>query len=105
MFTETCGDKMVELIIPLFYKPAWELDLEGKELDVKFADELRNLGDELRDRLYRAAELHEKLLENGWKAIGGQYEITYTKDLTIEEAQQEIQKLQIEKYLSSITKS
>ncbi len=93
---------MVNIIIPLFYKPSWEIELEGKTLDINFANELRKLGDELKERLYQIAELHEKLLMNGWKAIGGQYDITYFKELSIEEAEKELRELKIDEYLNRI---
>ena len=76
--------------------------MEGKELDTTFANQLRELGERLKTRLNTIAEIHEILLENGWKAFGGQYEITYYKDIPMEKAEQELKKLGVHEKLAKI---
>jgi len=89
----------VELRITLFGKPAWEIEnFENKELDIKFAEELKKLGDKLREHLHEIAKLHETLIKNGWVATGGLYDIIYWKDINPKEAQEELKKLGLEKY-------
>jgi len=91
----------VRLEIFLFGKPGWEIEMEGKKLDVKFADELRDLAKYLYERLNKIAEIHEKLVKNGWKAEGSLYDITYWKDVTLKQAKQELKQLGIpEEYIS-----
>ena len=90
----------VELRITLFGKPAWEIeDFEGEELGIEFIEKLKKLGDELRERLYELAKLHELLIKNGWTATGGLYDIIYWKDISLKEAQEELKKLGLEKYI------
>jgi len=94
---------MVELSLHLFGKPAWELDdFEGKELGEDFSEKLRSLGDELKERLYNVAKIHGVLLKNGWTAYGGLYDITYYKDIPLEEAKKELKELGLEDYIENL---
>ena len=94
---------MVELSLHLFGKPAWELnDFEGNELGEDFSEKLKALGDELRERLYNLAKIHSILLKNGWTAYGGLYDITYYKDISLEEAKKELKDLGLEEYVENL---
>ena len=96
----------VELLITLFGKPAWEIEnFEGSKLGVDFAEKLRDLGEKLRKRLYRAAEIHEILLKNGWKAKGRLYDIRYSKPISLEEAKEELKRLGLESFIKCLVKS
>ena len=89
----------VELLINLFGKPAWEIaDFVDKELDIEFAEELKKLGDELRERLYKIAKLHEILVKNSWTATGSLYDIIYWKDISLDEAKEELRRLGLDEY-------
>jgi len=95
--------KIVELTIFLFGKPAWEINnFEGESLNAEFAKELERLGEELNKRLREIAKVHKILLENGWEAFGGLYDIHYTKDISLNEAKKELQQLELEKYLDHL---
>jgi hypothetical protein len=95
------GDNMsVEIEIFLFGKPAWELDeFENKNLSKDFSKKLRELGKYLYERLNQIADIHEKLVENGWTAVGGLYDIFYYKDITVEEAKKELEELKLEELI------
>ena len=56
---------MIEVSVYLFGKPSWEMEIEGKDkIDPQI---LRDEGDELKERLYRAAEIVEALQNSGWQ--------------------------------------
>jgi len=63
----------VSVSLHLFGKPAWELDREGEEVD---ANELRALGESLRQRLHAAADAVERLTAKGWEAQLTLYDIS-----------------------------
>ena len=81
---------MAEISLYLFGKPEWELDLDKAE-----PGEFRELGDSLRERLYRVAEITEKLEKNGWKRSGALYDIYFYKEAKREEAERELEELGI----------
>ncbi len=83
------------IMVFLFGKPAWELDLEGEEVDERMVLDLSKLGDELRERLHRTSRLTKTLLENGWSGSGGLYDISFYKDLAPEDARKELTALGI----------
>jgi len=91
----------IDLVVMLFGKPEWELSLRDF-MDLDFADELREYADSLRNWLYRVADLHEKLLRNGWYAAGGMYDITYYKDVSMKEAERELKKLGLEDFIDDL---
>lgn len=83
--------KTYELQMILFGKPAWEIEgLDGNVLDADFAKNLEALGEDLYIRLKTYAKVMRKLLERGWTAIGGQYDITLRKRGTWEEVVQDV---------------
>ncbi len=95
--------KIVEINIFLFGKPAWEIEnFEGNNLEKNFSFTLKALGDKLKERLYKIAEIHEKLIDNGWEATGGLYTIKYTKNTTKKEAEKELEKLGIINHIDQI---
>ncbi|PCN50734.1 hypothetical protein B6U99_02935 [Candidatus Geothermarchaeota archaeon ex4572_27] len=90
---------MVELVLTLFGRLSEHDETEYVRLGKGFSKVLRLLGDEIRRRLYEIARVHEILVENGWVAIGSAYDITYYKDLTLEEAKEELRRLGLEEYI------
>jgi len=86
----------VEISIYLFGKPSWEMNIEGGKATPQM---LREKGDELKVRLYGAADVLEKLLKNGWtlaEAYGTLYVLQLYKNVTLEEAREELKKLGID---------
>ncbi|MCW3133184.1 MAG: hypothetical protein N2V78_02505 [Methanophagales archaeon] len=81
---------MAEISLYLFGKPEWELDLDKAE-----PGEFRRLGDSIRDRLYRAAEITEMLERSGWERSGALYDIYFYKEVKREEAEKELEELGI----------
>ncbi len=81
---------MAEISLYLFGKPEWEMDLDKAE-----PEEFRRLGDSLRDRLYRAAEITEKLERNGWERSGALYDLYFYKKVKREDAEKELKELGI----------
>jgi len=85
----------VEISIYLFGKPSWEMNIEGGKATPQM---LRAKGEELKVRLYEAADVLEKLLKNGWtlvEAYGALYDLQLYKDITLKEAREELKKLGI----------
>lgn len=81
---------MTTIDIWLFGKPEWEIDIDkATPQDIKY------LGENLRDRLGRISEIVEKLLNNGWHKSGGLYNIYLYKDIKKELAKEELEKLEI----------
>lgn len=86
---------MIEVIVHLFGKPAWEMKIEGQEKI--FPSMLREKGVELKERLERAATILETLTKNGWSVYGTLYDLNFSKDVdTEEEAKEELKKLGID---------
>jgi len=81
---------MAEISLYLFGKPEWELDLDKAE-----PGEFRELGDSLRERLYRTAEITEKLEKGGWERSGALYDICFYKEVKGKEAERELDELGI----------
>ena len=82
----------VEADLFLFGKPAWELDMEEAS-----AEEIRKKGDEIKERLYRIAEIMEKLEHAGWERYSASlYSISFYKEINEEEAKEELRRLGID---------
>ncbi len=81
---------MVEINVHLFGKPEFELDLEKAN-----PEDIKALGEELKERLRRAGEIVEKLEQNGWERNAGMYDITFYKKIKLDEAKEELKKLGI----------
>lgn len=79
---------MVSLIITLYGKPCWDMELEKEEIDD--CRMFKKQGNKLRNRLYKVSWIVDTLLELGWKGIGGTYEIIFYKDVDIEVAKKEL---------------
>jgi hypothetical protein len=88
--------KTSEISIFIFGKPAWEMDLEGQDVDQEMVHSFEVLGDELKDRLHHVASITKKLLENGWTGSGGLYDIWLYKEITVERAESELRSLGID---------
>jgi len=83
----------MEALLFLFGKPEWEIENLGEAS----ASELREKGEELRERLHRIAEIVEKLEDAGWERAGATpYDIIFYKDITAEEAEKELRQLGID---------
>ena len=77
----------------LFGKPAWEIE----NMEEVSASEIREKGEELRERLHRIAEIMEKLQNAGWERAGASlYSISFYKDIAIEDAKEELRQLGID---------
>jgi len=82
----------VEVDLFLFGKPEWEMNMEEVS-----ASEIREKGEELRERLSRIAEIMEKLENAGWERAGASlYSISFYKDIAIEDAKEELRQLGID---------
>lgn len=81
---------MATIDIWLFGKPEWEIDL-----DKATPKDLRCLGDNLKERLYRISEIVEKLEGNEWRKSGGMYRLFIYKDISRTDAKKELEKLGI----------
>ncbi len=87
---------VARLSIFLFGKPAWELErLEGGDVDISLIDEIAGLGDKLKTRLTRVAQIARKLLNNGWEGYGLLYDMDFCKEVSLESAQEELRSLGI----------
>ena len=90
---------MIEISIYLFGKPGWEMNIEG--LNLINPDVLRIKGDELKERLERAADVVEKLQNNKWilwGAYGDMYGLDFFRDdiESVSEARTELVRLGID---------
>ena len=83
------------VMIHLFWKPGWELDLERDQINQNAADELERLGIVLWQRLHRASQITRLLLMNGWLGQGAAYDIDFYKGIPIEKAKNELAALGI----------
>lgn len=92
--------KEVYFGIYLFGKPAWELNnFENQDLKKEYSQTLKKKGRELKERLEEIAEEFKKLIDNGWDASGGLYDIWFTKEISLEAAEKELKELGLEKYI------
>jgi len=81
---------MVTIDIWLFGKPEWEIDL-----DKATPQDLKDLGEDLRDRLCRVSEIVEKLENNGWSRGAGLYNLFLHKGIKKELVGEELEELGI----------
>ena len=79
----------------LFGKPAWEMNLEGADVDYEMVEEIDKLSTELSVRLRDTSRLVKKLLDNGWTGGGGLYDLSLYKEQTLEETESELVRLGI----------
>jgi len=78
---------MVETMIYLFGKPAWEINVEGCDLNLDIIKEIDQLATDLHDHLKNTAKLLKLFLDKQWQGTGGLYDITVYKNTeTPEEA-------------------
>lgn len=88
------GDIMVSASVFLFGKPEWEIDLEKAK-----PDDLKALGENLKERLEKVAEVVEKMEQNGWYRNGGLYDIHFYKNIKASQAEKELEELGIKEYV------
>lgn len=81
---------MAEISIHLFSKPEVEIDLEKAK-----PEDFKKLGEELKERLSRVAEIVEKLEKAGWERSVGMYDLNFYKKIKLSEVKQELEKLSI----------
>ncbi|MFQ6055008.1 MAG: hypothetical protein ACE5J3_03385 [Methanosarcinales archaeon] len=85
---------MVSASVFLFGKPEWEIDLEKAK-----PDDLKALGENLKERLEKVAEVVEKMEQNGWDRNGGLYDIHFYKNIKANQAEKELEELGIKEYV------
>ena len=81
---------MATVDVWLFGKPEWEIDL-----DKATPQDIKDLGENLKDRLYRISDIVEKLENNGWDRGAGLYNLFFYKGIKKELARQELEELGI----------
>jgi DNA polymerase II small subunit/DNA polymerase delta subunit B len=81
---------MATIDIWLFGKPEREMDF-----DKATPQDIKDLGENLRDRLGRISEIVEKLENNGWHRSVGLYNLHLYKDIKKELVGEELEKLGI----------
>ncbi len=81
---------MATIDIWLFGKPEWEMDF-----DKATPQDIKDLGENLKDRLIRIAEIVEKLENNGWHKGAGLYNLYMHKDIKKELIVDDLDKLGI----------
>lgn len=81
---------MVTVYAWLFGKPEWEIDLNNAT-----PKDIKDLGENLKDRLCRISEIVEKLENNGWSRGAGLYNLYLHKGIKKELAGKELEKLGI----------
>lgn len=80
----------MEIDVHLFGKPEWEIDL-----DKASAEDIKDLGLVLKERLKRASVIIDKLEKSGWKRSAGLYDIFLHKDISMEDTKNELELLEI----------
>ena len=79
---------MPSVIINLYGKPCWDMQLEKEEINNPTIFKIQ--GKKLRNRLFKVSWIADKLLEMGWKGIGGTYEVIFYKKTSEAEAKKEL---------------
>jgi hypothetical protein len=86
--------KGTRLSIFLFGKPAWEIDgLEGGDIDFTTLEKIEALGKQLHAHLQWSAKVARELLDHGWDAYGGLYDLDFYKPIPEELARKELEEL------------
>lgn len=81
---------MATIDIWLFGKPEWEMDFDKATLQ-----DIKDLGENLKNRLNRISEIVEKLENNGWNRSAGLYNLYLHKNIKKELVGKELEKLGI----------
>lgn len=87
----------MEIDIFLFGKPEWMIDLNKAT-----AENIRDLGLEIKERLDKISTIIEKLENSGWRRSAGLYDIFLYKDIDTEEGKKELENLGVDKRCMSI---
>ena len=85
---------MAQICIYLLEDIEEELGLENIK-----TDDLRKLGDKLKQRMHKIADALKVLEKHGWRWTTGAKDIHLFKDVSLQEAQAEINKIDIDKEL------
>jgi len=83
---------MAEILLDLFGKPEWEIDIEKAK-----PNDIKKLGKELKLRLENVAKIIGRLEKNGWERRAGLYEISLFKEVSKKDVKRELKKLYIRK--------
>jgi hypothetical protein len=94
--SEPSRKPLVIVSVFLFGKPAWEIELEGATVDLELLGAIASCGQELDRWLTRVAEFGKKLLDKGWDGSGALYDIDFYKEISLKDAEKELQALGIE---------
>jgi hypothetical protein len=89
------SNRETQVIVWLFGKPDWELDIEGADVTEETADEIELKGKELQARLLRDAQIVRRLVKSGWVGSGGLYDLFFSKPVPLERAERELTDLGI----------
>ena len=87
----------------LYHKPCTEMGFEGRSINLKDVNTIRERGQELARELEEKSALLTILLKNGWEAEGALYDVQLhppTHITTQDEARAEMKRLGI--YLDSV---
>ncbi len=86
----------MEMDIFLFGKPEWMIDLDNAT-----AENIRDLGSEIKERLDNVSIIMEKLENKGWRRSAGLYDLFFYKNITLENGKKELAGLDIgEEFIS-----
>lgn len=89
----------MEIDIFLFGKPEWMIDLDKATAT---AEDIRDLGSEIKERLDKVSTIMERLESNGWGRSAGLYDLFFFKDIDLENVKKELVSLDIDEKCISI---
>lgn len=87
----------MEIDIFLFGKPEWMIDL-----DKATAEDIRNLGVHIKERLDKISTIVDKLENNEWGRSAGLYDLFFYKDIDLDCGKKELVSLDIDDKCISI---
>ncbi len=83
---------MIEINIELLGKPEEELNLDQAK-----PEDFKKWGEKIKERLERVSYFVEVLEEKSWERAAGLYSISFCKDITKKQAEEELKLLNIQK--------
>ena len=81
---------MIEIYLHLFGKPEWEINGDSAK-----AEEFKELGKKIQERLEKISNFIQILEEKYWKRSATSYGIIFYKDITRSQAERELKLLNI----------